>query len=308
VPPAPTDGQQPAGPRGAGRGDLRRGGRAQVGQPQAEGSPPVGHREAGAVEELAGGRYAGEPVPACGRDQRGDPPAGVNRSAMPAAAAASKASVPRSSEAHGNWMVTSSTSPCRSAGRASATATTKTAFGRPPRHGGRERSAATPPPLHRPPGRSCGTRLLNCAVAADYAATTYGKALLRRCSETDGVSPDAMAVLSTTENITSGALSASVRPLRTANPYVAGVPTMYDSTSGKQLSSDGVSVALWISRRPFGQDNGGDKTGDALAVGVEISGRVPDVGLVGEVRVVGPEDRPHHRVAGTVDLPPAARV
>ena len=40
-----------------------------------------------------------------------------------------------------------------------------------------------------------------------------------------GVSPVAMPVFNTSENITSGALSAIRRPLRTANPKFAGVPT-----------------------------------------------------------------------------------
>src|SRR6266496_45215 len=67
---------------------------------------------------------------------------------------------------------------------------------------------------------------------AGHAATMYGKFPLRRCSDTDGFKPEGTAVLTTRDSITSGALSASVRPLRTANPYVAGVPTTYDMTSG----------------------------------------------------------------------------
>jgi hypothetical protein len=58
-----------------------------------------------------------------------------------------------------------------------------------------------------------------------HAGTTYGKFLSRRSLDTDGLSPEGTAVPATRDSITSGALSASVRPLRAAKPYVAGVPT-----------------------------------------------------------------------------------
>jgi hypothetical protein len=61
--------------------------------------------------------------------------------------------------------------------------------------------------------------------ADGHAGTTYGKFLSRRSSDTDGLSPEGTAVPATRDSITSGALSASVRPLRAAKPYVAGVPT-----------------------------------------------------------------------------------
>jgi len=57
------------------------------------------------------------------------------------------------------------------------------------------------------------------------AGTTYGKFLSRRSLDTDGLSPEGTAVPATRDSITSGASSASIRPLRMVNPYVAGVPT-----------------------------------------------------------------------------------
>jgi len=63
------------------------------------------------------------------------------------------------------------------------------------------------------------------ALANAYAGTTYGNLSVRRCCATDGFSPEGTAVPATRDIITSGALSASVRPLRVAKPNVAGVPT-----------------------------------------------------------------------------------
>jgi hypothetical protein len=50
------------------------------------------------------------------------------------------------------------------------------------------------------------------------AGTTYGKSLVRWSLATDGLSPEGTAVLVTRDSMASGALSASVRPLRTAKP------------------------------------------------------------------------------------------
>jgi len=62
-------------------------------------------------------------------------------------------------------------------------------------------------------------------VANGHAGTTYGNLLFRWFLATDGFSPESTAMPVTRDSITSGALSASVRPLRVAKPYVAGVPT-----------------------------------------------------------------------------------
>jgi hypothetical protein len=51
--------------------------------------------------------------------------------------------------------------------------------------------------------------------------------------------------------------------------------------------------------------HGGDLLADVPGRGAGVLGRVPGVGRVGEVGVAGPEDEPHHRVPGPVDLPPA---
>ena len=61
--------------------------------------------------------------------------------------------------------------------------------------------------------------------APGHAGTTYGNLLSLRCLATDGFNPEGTALPATSDSITSGALSASVRPLRVAKPYVAGVPT-----------------------------------------------------------------------------------
>jgi hypothetical protein len=58
-----------------------------------------------------------------------------------------------------------------------------------------------------------------------HAGTTYGNLSARWLLATDGLSPERIAVPATKDIITSGALSASVLPFRTANPNVAGVPT-----------------------------------------------------------------------------------
>ena len=50
------------------------------------------------------------------------------------------------------------------------------------------------------------------------AMTTYGNLLSLMRSLTACVSPEVVAVFSTSENVTSGALSDSDRPLRTVNP------------------------------------------------------------------------------------------
>ena len=52
----------------------------------------------------------------------------------------------------------------------------------------------------------------------DHAGTTNGNLSTRSFSATDGLSPEGTAVPATSESITSGALSASVRPLRPAKP------------------------------------------------------------------------------------------
>ena len=62
-------------------------------------------------------------------------------------------------------------------------------------------------------------------AAPGHAGTTYGNLLSLRCLATDDFNPEGTAVPATRDSITSGALSASVRPLRAAKPYVAGVPT-----------------------------------------------------------------------------------
>src|SRR5215813_13944289 len=59
----------------------------------------------------------------------------------------------------------------------------------------------------------------------------YGKSAVLKCADTEGCSPDVTPMLSTSENIASGALSASVRPLMPEKPYVAGVPTVYGRAS-----------------------------------------------------------------------------
>jgi hypothetical protein len=123
--------------------------------------------------------------------------------------------------------------------------------------------------------------------AHGHAGTTYGKLLSRGCWVTDGFSPDGTAMAVTRDSIASGALSACVRPLRAAKPYVAGVPT----TLG-----------------PGGSHDGGDEFSDLPAVGIEVVGRVPGVGGIGKVSVVWPEVWPHHGVPSAVDLPPAARI
>jgi hypothetical protein len=58
-----------------------------------------------------------------------------------------------------------------------------------------------------------------------HVGTTYGNLLSLRCLATDGFNPEGTAVPATRDSITSGALSASVPPLRVVKPYVAGVPT-----------------------------------------------------------------------------------
>ena len=88
---------------------------------------------------------------------------------------------------------------------------------------------AAPPPGDGPPApaeRSFRSRprrpaspraLFGVAMRHDgHAGTTYGKFLFRRCLDTDGFSPEGTAVLTTRDSIASGALSASVRPLRAA--------------------------------------------------------------------------------------------
>lgn len=55
--------------------------------------------------------------------------------------------------------------------------------------------------------------------------TTYGNADVRSRSLIEGPRAPEVAVPRARENITSGAKSASVRPLMPANPNVAGVPT-----------------------------------------------------------------------------------
>ena len=60
---------------------------------------------------------------------------------------------------------------------------------------------------------------LGCSAAPPVVAgMTYGKWLSRRCSATEGSSPEGTAMLATSDSITSGALSASVRPLKVAKP------------------------------------------------------------------------------------------
>ena len=77
---------------------------------------------------------------------------------------------------------------------------------------------------------------------------------------------------------------------------------------GKQVPGHGLPVALRVGGGFAGRHDGGDLVGDVLAGGLDVPGRVPGVGRIGEVGVVRPEDRPHHRVTGPVDLPPAAGV
>ena len=57
------------------------------------------------------------------------------------------------------------------------------------------------------------------------AGTTYGNVPLRRWADTSAFSPDGTAVFVTRESMASGALSASDRPLRPANPKLDGDPT-----------------------------------------------------------------------------------
>jgi hypothetical protein len=66
---------------------------------------------------------------------------------------------------------------------------------------------------------------LMTAPANAHAGTTYGNLSSRWFLATDGFSPYGTAVPATRDSITSGALSANVRPLRVAKPYIAGVPT-----------------------------------------------------------------------------------
>jgi len=69
-----------------------------------------------------------------------------------------------------------------------------------------------------------------------------------------------------------------------------------------------LAVARGVAGSPGRRHHGGDLRADVPGRAVDVLGRVPGVGGVGEVSVVRPEDRPHHRVASAVDLPPAARV
>jgi hypothetical protein len=52
-----------------------------------------------------------------------------------------------------------------------------------------------------------------------------GKSGARKAAATEGFRPDGTAVPVTRDSIASGALSAGVRPLKPAKPYIAGVPT-----------------------------------------------------------------------------------
>jgi hypothetical protein len=74
-------------------------------------------------------------------------------------------------------------------------------------------------------GESAGNANFTSTRQRGHAGTTYGKLLARRCSATDGFNPEGTAVATTRDSIASGALSASVRPLRPVKLYIAGVPT-----------------------------------------------------------------------------------
>ncbi|RAO27287.1 hypothetical protein PSN13_06203 [Micromonospora saelicesensis] len=116
-----------------------------------------------------------------------------------------------------------------------------------PGRGGVTRAGGTLPGVERCPGWS-GTALVDLAEGAHdkgsaplpaaepreriQAATTYGNVAERAALVTSEVRPDVVPVLRTRENITSGTLSARVRPLRTAKPKFAAVPTLYESRSG----------------------------------------------------------------------------
>ena len=117
-------------PRRRCRGELRGGRRAGLDEAQAVPQPVVG--EAAALEPPLDGDVARQPVALRRGDRSSAVPPGATRHAMPAAAASSRASAPRSSEPHGRLTVTRSATPCRSAGRDSAAAATNSAFGRPP--------------------------------------------------------------------------------------------------------------------------------------------------------------------------------
>jgi hypothetical protein len=64
-------------------------------------------------------------------------------------------------------------------------------------------------------------------LSLGHAGTMYGNLLVLSFSGTEGRNPAGTAVATTRDNIVSGALSASVRPLRPVKPYIAGVPTTY---------------------------------------------------------------------------------
>ena len=68
-------------------------------------------------------------------------------------------------------------------------------------------------------GQQIGLRQVKLEPSAQgHAGTTNGKSVARCSAATDGCSPEGTAMPATRDSIASGALSASVRPFRAANP------------------------------------------------------------------------------------------
>src|SRR5580700_9881408 len=91
-------------------------------------------------------------------------------------------------------------------------------------------------------------------------------------------------------------------------PVAGGSADHVGQYVGVQFGGHGLPVAAGVGGGAAGRRHGGDLPGEIVAGGLDVFGGVPGVGRVGEVGVVRPEDRPHHRVPGPVDLPPAVGV
>ena len=147
------------------------------------------------------------------------------------------------------------------------------------------------------------------ARARCQAATTYGNVSFRSCSAHRRRQARRGGPVEDQREHDLGRVVRQRAPVELGGEAVGGGRAdLVGHDVGQQLPRDRLPVPSRVFGRPVGGHHSGDLVGDVRAVGVEVGGRVPVVRRVGEVGVVGPEDRPHHRVSGAVDLSPAAGV
>jgi hypothetical protein len=113
-------------------------------------------------------------------------PPGARSDAIPDAAVSSRARAPRSSDPHGNVMVSSLAAPRSSAGRPSAAATTNTALATPPRDARRDHSAIVAAfasmPMTNDPGSERARSTTARPSPVPRSTTTRSARVIRCCS------------------------------------------------------------------------------------------------------------------------------